>query len=41
MLHLRPVSVSESYGYTVSDVVMYWQDEPVAAVEVSGDGENA
>jgi hypothetical protein len=24
----------ESYGYTVSDVVMYWRDEPVVGVEV-------
>ena len=24
----------ESYGYTISDVVMYWRDEPVVGVEV-------
>ena len=24
----------ESYGYTVSDVVMYWRVEPVVGVEV-------
>ena len=25
----------ESYGYTVSDVVMYWRVEPVVGVEVN------
>ena len=24
-----------SDGYTISDVVMYWRDEPVVGVEVS------